>query len=34
VRDLWKRTSLGAATGAVRATVDPHGAVLLKLAKP
>jgi hypothetical protein len=34
VRDLWKRTSLGPATGTVRATVDPHGAVLLKLAKP
>jgi hypothetical protein len=33
-RDLWKRTSLGTAAGAVRATVDPHGAVLLKLTKP
>jgi hypothetical protein len=31
VRDLWKRAPRGAATGAVRADVEPHGAVLLKL---
>jgi hypothetical protein len=31
VRDLWKRAPRGEATRAVRADVEPHGAVLLKL---
>ena len=31
VRDLWKRAPRGEATGVVRADVEPHGAVLLKL---
>ena len=31
VRDLWKQTDLPAAEGSIKATVPPHGAVLLKV---
>lgn len=31
VRDLWARSERGEASGSVRAEVEPHGAVLLKL---
>jgi alpha-galactosidase len=34
VRDLWQHQDLGQAEGSFRATVPPHGAVLVRIGKP
>jgi len=34
VRDLWRRKDLGDSSGAFKAMIAPHGAVLVKIGRP